>query len=181
VAEPPPPPKEPEEAVVATASVRGKVTTADGSALPDVRVTVTSGERSQPVVVENDGRFTVEGAPGDELVIAVEANGFLPLSQPVTLAAGQPAELALELQRRPPSGQLRGFIRSFRGSAVDAEIVVDGSGTELRAKDGRFEVDVTPGTHEVRISAHGYVTQVRRVNVEQDGVTLLNIDLKRAP
>ena len=133
------------------------------------------------IVVDGEGRFTVEGAPGDELVIAVEAKGFLPVSQPVTLAAGPPAELAIDLRRTPPGGQLRGFVRSFRGSAVDAEIVVDDNGTELRASHGRFEVDVTPGMHEVRISARGYVTQVRRVHVEQDGVTLLNIDLKRAP
>ena len=51
----------------------------------------------------------------------------------------------------------------------------------MRAEQGRFEVDVTPGMHEVRISARGYMTQVRRVQVEENGVTLLNIDLKRAP
>jgi hypothetical protein len=51
----------------------------------------------------------------------------------------------------------------------------------LRADQGRFELDVAPGVHEVRISARGYTTQVRRVRVEDNGVTLLNIDLKKAP
>ena len=49
------------------------------------------------------------------------------------------------------------------------------------AQSGRFELDVTPGVHEVRISARGYMTQVRRVRVEENGVTVLNIDLRKAP
>ena len=72
-------------------------------------------------------------------------------------------------------------MRSFRGSTVDADVSVDGDATTLRADQGRFEVDVTPGEHEVRISAHGYTTQVRRIKVEDNGVTLLNIDLRKAP
>ena len=38
-------------------------------------------------------------------------------------------------------------------------------------------VDVPPGAYEVQIVAAGYETQKRRVQVEENGVTLLNIDL----
>jgi hypothetical protein len=177
---PPPPEAAPEPAEpAATAGVRGRITAADGSALEDVHARVTGGAQSRPIAVDEKGRFTIEGAPGDELVIAVEAKGFLPATQPVTLVAGPPAEVAIDLRR--PGGQLRGVVRSFRGSTVDADISVDGDTNELRASQGRFSMDVTPGDHEVRISARGYTTQVRRVRVEQNGVTLLNIDLKRAP
>ena len=48
----------------------------------------------------------------------------------------------------------------------------------LRADGGRFEVDVAPGSYEVRVSASGYEPQRRRIQVERNGVTLLNIDLQ---
>ena len=50
----------------------------------------------------------------------------------------------------------------------------------LTTKDGRFEADVAPGSYEVTITAPGYETQRRRVEVEQNGVTLLNADLRSA-
>jgi hypothetical protein len=100
--------------------------------------------------------------------------------QPATLEPDPPAEPAVD-EAAPPRGQLRGIVRSFRGSTIDADVNVDGDANALRADQGRFELDVAPGVHEVRISARGYTTQVRRVRVEDNGVTLLNIDLKKAP
>ena len=90
-----------------------------------------------------------------------------------------------------PGGQLRGYIRSLRGRTVDAEIEVREVGHEagnpetpspqaLHAQDGRFELDVAPGSYEVRVSASGYESQRRRIQVEQNGVTLLNVDLRGA-
>ena len=102
-------------------------------------------------------------------------------TEPVTPEPDPAAEPKVDEAPPPPRGQLRGIVRSFRGSAVDADVNVDGVDKDLRAEQGRFELDVTPGVHEVRISARGYTTQVRRVRVEENGVTLLNIDLKKAP
>src|SRR5581483_3817272 len=89
-------------------------------------------------------------------------------------------------ERAAASGQLRGQVRSFRGSAVTADVEIEpvasaeASVRRLRAEAGRFQVDVVPGTYEVRIAAPGYVSQRRRVQVEPNGVTLLNVDLKGA-
>ena len=101
--------------------------------------------------------------------------------QPVTAEPDPPAEPKVDWPPPPPRGELRGIVRSLRGRSVDADVNVDGDAKDLRADQGRFELDVTPGVHEVRISAPGYTTQVRRVRVEENGVTLLNIDRKRAP
>jgi hypothetical protein len=90
-----------------------------------------------------------------------------------------------------PGGQIRGYIRSLRGRTVDAEIEVREVGREagksdapapqaLHAQDGRFELDVAPGNYEVRVSAPGYESQRRHIQVEQNGVTLLNVDLRGA-
>lgn len=90
-----------------------------------------------------------------------------------------------------PGGQIRGYIRSLRGRTVDAEVEVRELGHEadkpdapapqaLHAQDGRFELDVVPGNYEVRVSAPGYESQRRRIQVERNGVTLLNVDLRGA-
>ena len=90
-----------------------------------------------------------------------------------------------------PGGQIRCYIRSLRGRTVEAEVEVREVGHEagnadasapqaLHARDGRFELDVVPGSYEVRVSAPGYESQRRRIQVEQNGVTLLNVDLRGA-
>ena len=45
---------------------------------------------------------------------------------------------------------------------------------------GEFEVEVPPGAYEVVIEADGHESQRRRVTVEQLGVTVLNVDLRRS-
>ena len=40
---------------------------------------------------------------------------------------------------------------------------------------------MAPGAYDVTISAPGYATQKRRVQIEQNGVTLLDVDLRVAP
>jgi hypothetical protein len=103
----------------------------------------------------------------------------LPSDTSDAVAAPPVAPEAAAAPRRP-SGQLRGFVRSLRGGGpVSADIRIDPTGQVLRADGGRFEIDVPPGAYEVEISARGYTTQTRRVQVEDNGVTLLNVDLRR--
>ena len=47
------------------------------------------------------------------------------------------------------------------------------------APDGTFQANVVPGTYDVVIHADGYVDQKRRVVVERDGVTMLNVELRK--
>jgi len=178
--------KEPDAAAVtsppARATLEGRVVAADGAALSEPRVTVTAsaGAGAAPVDVDGDGRFTFAGQPGQTLTIRAEAAGYEPAVEGVTLAPEAPASLTLTLQRRLPSGQIRGLIRSFKGVGLDAEVKIEPGDQTLHAKDGRFEADVAPGAYEVTITAPGYETQQRRVEVEQNGVTLLNADLRSA-
>ena len=50
--------------------------------------------------------------------------------------------------------------------------------TRPRTEGGRFQVDVPPGRYRVTISAPGYQVQQRKVEVEENGVTVLNVDLR---
>ena len=82
------------------------------------------------------------------------------------------------MKRKLPGGQIRGLVRSFKGANLSAEIKIDPLDLTLHTQDGRFEADVAPGKYEVTITAPGYETQHRRVEVEKNGVTLLNADLR---
>jgi hypothetical protein len=172
----------------ASAALAGRVMTADGGAVSAPSVTVQAGAGADAVVVEvdGDGRFTLSGKVGQTLTVHAQSAGYESATETVTLVARSEAAVTLTLQRRLPNGQIRGLVRSFRGIGLDAEIKIDPSDqtlptpAALHAQDGRFEVDVAPGTYQVTITAPGYETQRRRVDVEQNGVTLLNADLRSA-
>ena len=78
-----------------------------------------------------------------------------------------------------PTGQIRGNVRTLKGAPLEATVTVEPEG--LRAvtnADGTFSVQVSPGRHEVRLRAPGYVTQSREVMVDEDGITVLNVELR---
>jgi hypothetical protein len=79
-----------------------------------------------------------------------------------------------------PSGQLRGLIRSFKGQGLRATVRVEPLGVESQAdEDGAFSIDVPPGTYQIQIVTKGFKPQTREVRIEENGVTVLNADLRR--
>lgn len=180
-----PPPPTPVAPAPATATLEGRVVAADGGALAETKVTIRAGEGAEPATVEvdADGRFTFSGQAGRTLIVEAQATGCEPATETVTLTAPAKTETTLTLRRRLPNGQIRGLIRSFRGTGLDAEVTIEASEkppVTLRTQEGRFEVDVAPGTYQVTIAAPGFETQHRQVEVERNGVTLLNVDLRSA-
>src|SRR5262249_2946430 len=153
----PPPPVPIATPAPAPASLAGRIVASDGAALVDARVTVRAGDDAEavPVDVDADGRFTFSGNAGQTVKLKAQATGYDPASETIKLAGGAPKELTLTMQRRLPSGQIRGLVRSFKGVGLDAEIRIepstDPATATLRTQDGRFEVDVAPGTYEVTI------------------------------
>ncbi len=78
-----------------------------------------------------------------------------------------------------PAGQLRGLIRSFKGRGLKATVRVYPLNVEAQTDDdGSFVVDIPPGVYEVAIEAEGFKGQRREVRVEENGVTILNADLR---
>jgi hypothetical protein len=175
----PPPP------VIAT--IDGRVVAADGAALTAPHVTIQTGGDPVGVTVNvgGDGRFTFTGKPRQILTVRAQAADHEPATASVTLGDGAPRSVTLTLDRKLPSGQIRGLIRSFKGDGLDADVEIEPGDharqtQTLHTKDGRFEADVAPGTYDVTITASGFETQRRHVEVEQNGVTLLNADLRGA-
>jgi hypothetical protein len=134
---------------------------------------------------DGDGRFSLRGMSPGPATVVVTAPGFDESRTPVQLAAAAPLSVEVALRRSLPSGQIRGTVRSFDGRVVTATVVVspsDGASTpdtELRSEAGLFQADVPPGRYQVVIEAAGHAAQTRTVVVERNGVTVLNVDLRR--
>jgi len=171
-------------------TLRGEASASDGGKLVDLRVEITSGGLGHEVAVDDGGRFSFDGQAGEEVIVTVEAADHLPARATTALRADAANTIEIKLERRARQGQIRGFVRSWRGAAVAADVVVEreAPGTDgaaeakaLRAPSGRFQVDVVPGRYRVQIGAPGHEIQRRNVDVEENGVTVLNVDLRRRP
>ena len=198
--EPPPVPLAPSPAppppVVARALVRGRVVAdADRSPVPHAHLAVqTTGGTPKEATTDEQGRFEVDDLDPGAMSIDVTAEGYAPVTRTLTLsaspvtptpapatdAADAAGAIEITLAKALPSGQVRGLVRDFSGKPVAAQIRVEPVGVEAQVgADGMFEVNVAPGAYDVVVHAAGYVDQRRHVSVERDGVTMMNVELRK--
>lgn len=193
--------KEPKPA--ATAAMVARIESG-GALPPDTKLIIKSTQGEREVTPDASGRVALEDLPPGAATVTATAEGYEPATAEITFAANEPVQLSLALKPKLPPGQIRGTIRSFGGRGLTAQISVklvkgveddkgdkDGKGDkggkvpsdvpphELRADGGLFQIDVQPGNYEVTIKAPDYEPQTRSVRVEQNGVTVLNVDLRK--
>jgi hypothetical protein len=173
---------------------RVEVELAAGAELPaDARIVLQQGENQWVLSQRPDGRFSVAEVPAGAATITATASGYKPRSEAVRLMPGRPTTVKLALERDLPSGQIRGTVRAFDGRPLTASVRLTprpaeagpsdpalAEEEERRSDGGAFQFDVPPGRYRVTIGAPGHEAQTRTVEVEVNGVTVLNIDLRRA-
>jgi hypothetical protein len=166
-----------------TGTLRGRVLVL-GAPMTDVRITARPHE--SPIIVSTgaDGAFEITELSPGLITIVAEKEGYKPLTSSANIEAGKTVTLELALVRALPSSQIRGIVRAFSGKPVKATIAVSAEHATLDLPasvetdvNGAFEISVPPGVYMVSIRADGYVEQQRKVAVELEGVTVLNIDL----
>ncbi len=151
-----------------------------GRSQPDVQVEISVNNANQSVPTDAEGRAVALKLPSGELTVRVQASGFRPFELKRMVSSGEIVKLEAALQDKTPAGQMRGLIRSFGGAPVRAEIEVEPLGSTFQTEaDGTFKVDVPPGKYKIKVRAGGYESQYRSLKVEDDGVTVLNVDLRR--
>ena len=171
----------PRDTTPALATIQGKVVGDGGEPIADATVTV--GDKS--VQTATDGTYTLTDVPVGKATVYVKAPGFEERTSEVEV--GQPGGAAPRVdfatKHLIKPGQLRGLIRAFSGKAVvGATIRVEPLGTETKTDaDGVFTIDVPPGSYEVVVTATGFASQRRKMQVEENGVTILNADLRQGP
>ncbi|ACY17186.1 carboxypeptidase regulatory-like domain-containing protein [Haliangium ochraceum] len=169
------------EAEAERGAVTGTLRSSAGEPLAEVTIALLGPEGSRSETrTDAEGGFRFEDVAPGPVTLAVDADGYQPVRRALTLRPGTPAEVAFQLQEALPSGQLRGFVRSFRGQPIAASLVVEPLGETFTADaDGAFEIDLAPGKYRVIVSAPGFRQQRRAIVVEEGGVVILNVDLRR--
>ncbi|MGF1465888.1 MAG: collagen binding domain-containing protein [Sandaracinaceae bacterium] len=183
-----PPPREvlPGPAVPPEAPGRLEVWVTDADGAPVEAAVVTVRDMTDAVVrrrtADDDGVAPLGDLPPGRYRVSAAAEGFADVELAVDLAAGERDRVTLTLAPSVARGALRGLVRDFRGRAIrGAEVRVDGNAARAETdRDGVFEVELAPGEHVIEIEARGYRPQRREVSVEENGVTVLNVDLRRA-
>jgi len=125
-----------------------------------------------------DGTFHFENLPRGAARLQVTADELEPLEHGLTLDRAQQT-ISLRLAARAAGSQLRGLVRSFDGAPLAAQVRLLPDGTSVSAdNDGRFVLELAPGSYQVEIECSGYRTQRRNVTVQKNGVTVLNVELR---
>lgn len=163
-----------EEPVDSAPHLRGVIAGPEGAiAGAEVNILDADGNIIATTTTDENGAYDVEVPEGAEgLRVSVLRSGYAPLEADASQSA------SLTLTALPPTGALRGLVRDFRGRALQATIQVGEQ--EVQADgDGVFELELEAGTHPVSIRADGFATQDRSIEVEEGGVTVINIDMRR--
>jgi hypothetical protein len=156
------------------------VTDDSGVPIKDAKVEVTQGDKTYPLQPDAGGRYRASHVPLGKGKLSIRAEGRKQVEQDIELKARAPLTLDIRTEAVLPSGQVRGSVRSFDGKPVAAKITVEPKGLVAHTDaQGFFQIDVPPGSYQVVIEAKGYKPQRRSVDVEKDGVLILNADLAR--
>jgi hypothetical protein len=176
-----PPPAPPAAPAIERAKLHGRILSEEGHApIAAARLVVRSGS-TPPREIRSDeqGYFEVDDLDAGPVSVDVTADGFVETTRTITLSAST-SPLEVSLAKALPSGQVRGLVRDFGGKPLAAGVRIEPLGLDVPvAPDGTFQANVVPGSYNVVIHADGYADQKRRVVVERDGVTMLNVELRK--
>jgi hypothetical protein len=163
--------------IATTGDITVHVSGQNGAPLQDVVVEVKSGDKTERLAPAGNGDFVAKGLPVGRAHVTVTADGFTPQEQDVEVGGATPS-VKVDLAPAPPSGQLRGLVRSFNGRGLSATVRVEPIGVEAKSDaQGNFTLDVPPGDYEVVIRADRFKPQRRKIHIDQNGVTVLNAEL----
>lgn len=153
-----------------------------GVAVADASVTLQLDGQDQSVRTSAEGTVQLTLATERAQQLTVESAGFETQRAEVQGEHGRHA-LTITLARTLPEGEIKGSVRSLRGSRpVRARITVAPIGITVDTDDkGDFVIGVPPGQYTLEITAAGHEPQQRSAQVERLGVTILVVDLRRAP
>jgi len=151
-------------------------------AVAGASVELSSADSQASFSTGDDGALALTLTPGAEHQLTVTGDGFEPQQIAVQGVRGR-QKLTLTLVRHLPEGEIKGNVRSLRGGKpVRARITVGPIGKTIDTDEkGDFVIGVPPGQYTLEITAPGHETQQRSATVERLGVTIVVVDLRRAP
>jgi hypothetical protein len=186
-AKPQPTPAPPLSAPPPTAAVSGAVADDHGEPLPDTRIVLRTddGQRLE-TMTDAHGGYRFADVPLGHVELESHAVGFATQTWALDVAPELQPEAPRKLVPTLHAGTLRGLIRSFDGSPLRATLTVRGARGKLvqtlqSAADGSVELELSAGRYSISIEAPGHHTTTQSVQISGNGVTVLNVDLRKQP
>lgn len=171
--------KDPEPVPDPTMAFKGTINSG-GAPVPNATLVILDKDGKEKTVQTGaDGTFVVDDVPLGSVTVTVKAEGFEETTQTVDLKEGI-ADLDVALEAILPPGQLRGVVLSFRGKPLKATLtIMPVNKTVETGDDGSFELDLPPGDYDVTVVVPGYPEQIKQIHIDDGGVTIMNVDLKK--
>jgi hypothetical protein len=158
--------------------LRGRIVDRRGAPLAGAKIALLGSAAS--VVADASGAFRLGGLASGRNRIRVSCDGFAPLERPVRV--GETLEIGLQ-----PLRSLSGHVADWRtGSAISVfRLQRDrGAARTVRHANGRFTLQLAPGTHRLTVVAHGYAPLTRSLSIPHESsrsrLDPLELQLKRA-
>jgi hypothetical protein len=155
--------------------------------MPMERRASSRPERTAPPDPAAEDESAPEPAPATAAPVPVEPAPSpepeatpIPSPEPVGTAAPTAAAAAATAEPVKGQGQIQGNIRAFDGTPLQATVTVyPGNHKASTNAEGAFELNLKPGRYTIRLRAYGYNSQNRAVVVHENGVTVLNAELRK--
>jgi hypothetical protein len=162
-------------------SVRLTIVDAQGAPVLVAEVELSLADGTLRRLTNDNGNYLLMDVPTGPATLTIRTPEGEPITREIDVGAGSPLEISIELPKRGPvPGQLRGLIRSLNGAALPAAILVEPLGLEIKTDaQGYFEADLPPGKYNIVIESSGYRSQRRAVDVQSNGVVVINADLHK--
>ena len=169
-----------------SATLEGRVVDEEGNPIGGTKVSISVNDdagtpRTFETTTDSDGGYKLTDLPIGTGTVSIETEGFDPVVKEVQLTeapmAQEPDILTPTIRESPT--QLRGQIRSIDGNPLKAKLTIKPGGETIETdEDGYFTKDLPNGAYRVMISAPGYTPQKKRVVIEENSVTIINVDLR---
>ena len=167
-------------AALITTTIQGRLLDDDGHAIPDATVTLTIGSNNLTAYSGEDGVYTFHDVEVGAATVTTIADGYETVSFQVQVSKDNPRIAPVKLEDYHTGSQLRGLVRTFNGKPVRANVKVEPGGITAKTdEEGLFSLDVAPGKYKVTITAWGFKPQTVSTLVEENGVSIVNVELRK--
>jgi hypothetical protein len=146
---------------------------------PAVNVPIAAGGKT--ALSGPDGSFVLGGVGPGPVRVVVNAPGFQPMEEIVSVPPGAEATIDLALNKLGAKSlaTLRGLVRSTTGTPVQAAVKIREASASTRAgADGRFIIRLPGGKYTVVIEAKGFVTQTKSLEIGDGDQAIFHCDLE---
>jgi hypothetical protein len=157
-----------------------------GDPISSATVSISGTGTSALAVDPKTGKFKSYGLPtGEGLVqLKAEAPGFRPSESTMPKGAdGESKVVTFKLTSlgKDAVGELKGSLKDGRsGNPVKGEIFIPVLAKKFQADvEGKFNASMKAGRYQVLISARGYATQKKEIDIRAGDVVILNVDLNK--